>query len=140
MATMSLFAAGILITLLLMYQNLAESDSISRQDAIGIALAAVDKEPNRNADLLPNERVEAKLVHVTEGGVAFWVDENSMSDMWLYTRIYKFNTEYENRYFWHVDVTTLNDDERSRGYWYLVDVMSGQVIGNDRSLNLYAVT
>ena len=138
-ATVSLFAAGALIALLLLYQNFTtKPDSISKQDAINIALAEVDNEPDRSAHLLPNKRAEAKLVHVTEGGMAFLVDENSMADLWLYGTD-KFNAEYGNRYFWHVNVATSSDEGGSRGYWYLIDATSGQVIANDKSTDMYAV-
>jgi predicted small secreted protein len=138
--TCGLFAFGMLIASLVFYQQffapvstISKPYAISNDQAIRIALMEVNKEPDRDAAFLPNEEAKAKLVHITNDGIAFITDENSLADMWLYSNDHRFLTKYEGRYFWHVDVTTSNIDDE-RGYYYLIDANTGQVIGNDRNL------
>lgn len=137
MLTIALFTVGGLSAAVIIYQQyLMESNpyAISEEEAIRIAFAEVDKEPNRNEALLPNEKAEAKLVHVTDDGLGFVVDENSLGDMWSFTsKGEQFLPMYENQYFWHVFVTTSTNEGGSRGYWYLIDSNTGDVIGNDRN-------
>jgi len=107
--------------------------AISSDQAIRIALAQVYKEANRDTTLLPNVEAKAKLVHVAGDGTAFVTDEDSLADMWMYSLDRRFITEYEGRYFWHIDTTT-SSNSNYRGYYYLIDADTGQVIGNDRDL------
>lgn len=143
--TISLSALGIAVGALFVYQQLAKDSyyptestvlpfSISKEEAIRIALDEVDKEPNRDAALLPNEQASAKLIHVTGNGVGFTVpDENSHADMWLFDKEHRFREEYRNSYLWNVLVTTsTSDGGGSRGYSYMIEANSGKVIGNDR--------
>lgn len=146
--TISLMALGIAIGALFVYQQLAKDSyyyptekstllpfSVSKEEAIRIALDEVDKEPDRDAYLLPNEQASAKLIHVTGDGIGFTVpDENSLADMWMFDKEHKFREEYRNSYLWDVHVTTSTSDSGggSRGYSYMIDADSGQVIGNDR--------
>lgn len=137
--TFALFALGGLLAVVAVYQQFTTTAepvaskpyAISKEEAIRIALIQVNKEPNRDAAFLPIEEATAKLVHVTDGGLAFIADGNSLADMWLYTKEDRFLNVYENKYLWHVDVFTSNN-EGYRGYWYLIDANSGQAIGNDR--------
>jgi predicted small secreted protein len=135
LSTIALFAVGILIAgIAVLQQYLIESKpfAISHEEAVRIALVQVDKEPNRDAALLPNEEAGAKLIHVADGGIGYVVDEHSFEDMWLYSIDHRFFGVYENAYLWHVDVYTTTNEGDSRGYWYLIDADSGRVIGNDR--------
>lgn len=134
MLTVALFVLGGLIASVVIYQQYSiESKpyAISHKEAVRIALIEVNNEPRRDAAFLPSEEATAKLVHVTDDGLGFIADENSLAEMWLYSNEHKFLKVYENTYLWHVDVSTSND-EGSRGYWYLIDANSGKVIGNDR--------
>lgn len=134
--TIVLFAVGIFIAAVLAYQQFAAANlgaaprpyAISKDRAIDIALDHVDREPNRDSAFLPDRQATAKLVHVTGDGLAFVADEDSLADMWLYS---KDRTSAQSGYFWHVDVTTSNADSY-RGYYYLVNASSGEIVGNDR--------
>jgi hypothetical protein len=138
--TIALFVLGALLAIVMIYQQftttteqpLSKPYAISREEAMQIALIEVDKESDRDAAFLPNEQAIAKLIHVVNDGIGFVVDENFLSDMWLYTKDQRFLDIYENNYIWHVDVRTYTDDGDSRGYWYLVDANNGKVIGSDR--------
>lgn len=135
----ALFTLGGLLAVITIYQQfttpleptVSKPYKISKEEAITIALIQVNKEPNRDAVFLPNEQAAAKLIHVIDGGRGFVADENSLSNMWLYSKDQRFLDVYENTYLWHVDVSTSND-EGARGYWYLIDASIGHVIGNDR--------
>ncbi|MGI0013070.1 MAG: hypothetical protein ACREBU_06475 [Nitrososphaera sp.] len=145
--SIALFALGGVIAALAIYQQFTPASSpatiskpytISKEHAVRIALSEVDKEPNRDATFLPNEEARARLIHVADGGIGFIANEDSLEDMALYTMVQQFLKAYENKYIWHVDVYTSND-EGSRGYWYLIDANSGEVIGNDRDYAAFAV-
>jgi len=143
MLTIALFALAGLIASLAIYQQYAvelKPFSISHKEAIKIALTEVDKEPNRDAALYPNVEAGAKLIHVTDGGKGFVVNENSLTDMWLYPTGQKFLDVYENKFLWHVDVYTTTDEGASTGYWYLIDANSGKVVGNDRDYAAFATS
>jgi len=135
--TIVLFGIGVLAGVGFVYQQFgpaAEPFTISKDEAIRLALIQVDKEPRRYAELLPHEEGTAKLIHVTDHGISFVSDENSLDDMWLYTLEGTPLDAYENKYFWDVTVTTTNaSDERAYHYW--VDADSGKVIGQDFSDN-----
>jgi predicted small secreted protein len=135
--TIALFAIGGLIAAVAIYQQYpleSQPYSISKEEAIRIALAEVDKEPNRDIALLPNEKGEAKLVHVTDDGLGFFVDEKSLGDWLAFTsRDERFLPMYENQYFWYVFVTTSTNEGENRGYSYLIGSQTGQVIGSDNS-------
>lgn len=136
----ALFALGALFAVVTIYQQFTTTSEppvykpyeISSEGEIKIALIQVDKEPDRDAAFLPNGQAAAKLIHVTNGGIGFVADENSLSDMWLYSKDQRFLDVYEDNYLWHVDVRTSTNEGDSRGYWYLIDANSGKVIGNDR--------
>lgn len=131
--TIVLFAAGGLIAATAIYQlYTSATDGISHREAIEIALAQVNKEQNRNVALYPNEKAGAKLIHVTDDGTAYNVDENTRADMVLYSSN-KFRGEFENTYLWHVVVETSNDLGEVNGYWYLIDTSSGKIVGDYRN-------
>jgi hypothetical protein len=116
------------------YPTESKPYAISREEANRIALVEVDKEPTRDKTLLPNEKGEAELVHVTDNGLGFFVDEKSFGDWLAFTsKGDRFLPIYENQYFWYVFVTTSTNEGESRGYWYLIDSQTGQVIGSDNS-------
>jgi uncharacterized protein YpmB len=140
--TVALFAFGIFAAAALLYQQKFAASSkpyaISKDDATRIALNQVDREPNRDASLFPDKESTAKLIHVTANGLAFMADDEKSpsADMWLYTKEHRFLQAYWNQHFWHVEVTTSGNDGY-RGYYYLIDAKSGQVIGNDRDLAFF---
>src|SRR2546425_3294888 len=144
--TFALLSLGALLAVVTMYQQFtatfvppAKPYIISKEEAIKIGLIQVNKEPDRDATFLPNEQARAKLIHVTDGGIGFVADENSLSDMWLYSKDQRFLDVYDDNYLWHVDVSTSTDEGGSRGYWYLIDAGSGKVIGNDRDYAAFKV-
>jgi hypothetical protein len=133
--TISLFSLGITTAALFAYQQSTKDNypfAISKEEAMKIALIEVDKEPNRNEALFPNEQASAKLIHVTDNGIGFISDENWLADMWLYSKENRFLEEYRNSYLWDVNVATSTNDGGMRGYSYMIDADSGRVIGNDR--------
>lgn len=143
--TIALFAFGMFAAAALLYQQqqqqqqLAASSkpyAISKDEAIRIALGQVDSEPYRDANLFSHKEATAKLIHVSADGTAFITDENSFADMWLYSNEHRFLQGYWDPYFWRVDVATSNSGGY-RGYYYLIDAKSGQVIGNDRDLAFF---
>jgi hypothetical protein len=87
--TIAFFAIGGLIASIAIYQQFLAGSSlsptskpyvISKEEAITFALGAVNMEPNRDAQILPNEYAEATLIHIGNDGWSFLVDENSLSD------------------------------------------------------------
>lgn len=127
----ALFAIGGLFAAVVIYQQFTVEPklySIPREEAIRIALNEVDMEPNRDASILPHENAEATLIHIGKDGWSFRVDENSLEDMWGSRSDERFEG-YEDEYVWYVEVTTSNMNGGSRGYWYLIDVDSGNAIG-----------
>jgi hypothetical protein len=136
--TIALFAIGGVIAAVAIYQqfligsNLTPTSkpyAISKEEAITIALNEVNMEPNRDAQILPHENAEATLIHIGNAGWSFLVDENSLGDTWAFRKDARFEN-YEEQYGWYVEVTTSNINGGTRGYWYLIDVDSGQAIGN----------
>lgn len=145
MLTVILFALGISVAGLFVYQQFTNDDNsrsiaISKEEAIRIALIEVNKEPARDAQLLPNERASGKLVHVSDDGIGFVSDERSLADMWLYSKEKRFVGEYRNSYLWEVNVATSTNDGGMRGYSYLIDADSGEVAGNDRNNSYFETT
>jgi hypothetical protein len=131
MLTIAFLAIGGLFAIVAIYQQFTVEPklySIAREEAIRIALNEVDMEPDRDASILPHENAEATLIHIGKEGWSFRVDENSLGDMWGFRNDERFEN-YEDEYVWYVEVTTSNINGGSRGYWYLIDVDSGQVIG-----------
>jgi len=133
--TIVLFEAGMLAAAVFAYQQLTTSAKpfpVWKDEAIRIALLEVDKEPRRYPDYLPNEKAtkEAKteLIHVTDNGLSFVVDEESLADMWLYSAEGTPLNEYDDKYFCEVRVTT-STELGERGYWYWIDADNGQVLG-----------
>jgi len=140
-ATIILFGAGLIAASLLIYQQLTPSTKLfkaSKDEAIAASLNRVETEPDRDASLLPYERASAKLMHVSHDGAAFITDEISLGDMWIASAEQKFPEDYHNRYFWTVDVVTFDsygeENVSSRGYHYLIDVNSGEIITIDSRL------
>jgi hypothetical protein len=137
-STIILFGVGLIAASLLIYQQLTPTTKlveISKDEAIAAALSRVEKEPDRDASLLPYERASAELLHVTNGGTAFVTDETSYDDMWYvsYSGL-TIPAELQDRYFWTVKVETFDsygDSYSSRGYNYLIDVASGEIIPSD---------
>ena len=130
----TLFALGGLVAAVAIYQQFTiepKPYAISHEEAVRIGLIQVDKEPNRDEALLPNEKGTARLIHVTDGGTGFLVDENSLADMWYYSIENRFLPIYENTYLWEVHVSTMSYEYGERGYSYLIEANSGQVIGYD---------
>ncbi|MGI0049595.1 MAG: hypothetical protein ACREAW_08635 [Nitrososphaera sp.] len=135
MLTIAFFATGGLFAAVVIYQQFTVEStveskpySISRGEAIRIALNEVGMEPNRDASILPHENAEATLIHIGKDGWSFSVDENSLKDTWAFRNDERFEG-YEGEYVWYVEVTTSNVNGGSRGYWYLIDVDSGNAIG-----------
>jgi predicted small secreted protein len=138
--TIALFVLGGLIAAIAIYQQFlieAKPYAISHQDAVRIALVQVDKEPNRDEVFLPNEKAMARLVHVTDNGMGFVADEDSLVDMWLYSKENRFLSIYENMYLWEVQVSTTDNEGGGRGYSYVIDATTGQVIGDDRDYSYF---
>ncbi|HEV8387023.1 MAG TPA: hypothetical protein VGQ03_05315 [Nitrososphaera sp.] len=137
-ATIILFGVGLIAASLLIYQRLTPTTKlveISKDEAIAAALSRVEKEPDRDASLLPYERASAEVLHVTSDGTAFVTDEKSYDDMWYvsYSGL-TIPAEIHDRYFWSVKIETFDsygDSYSSRGYNYLVDVTSGETIRTD---------
>ena len=131
MLTVAFFVTGGLFAAVVIYQQFTVEPkpySIARGEAIRIALNEVDMEPNRDASILPHENAEATLIHIGKDGWSFLVDENSLEDTWAFRNDERFEG-YEDEYVWYVEVTTSNVNGGSRGYWYLIDIDSGQAIG-----------
>jgi hypothetical protein len=130
MLTIALFAIGGLIAAVAIYQQYTIGGyAISHREAIRIALVQVDKEQDRDAAYYPNEEAGAKLIHVTDTGMGYIVDEYSRTDMVLYSNE-KFVSGLKNTSLWHVNVETFNDLGEGREYWYLIDTSSGKIVGD----------
>lgn len=135
-----LFALGVSLAAIVLYQQFTVAQkpyTISKEEAVRIALIEVDKGPRRDATLLPNEGTLARLLHVNEEGLAFITDEDSLAEMALYTTDLRFKEMYSNKYVWQVSVSTSNDVGESRGYWYLVDANTGEVIGSSNDYDAF---
>jgi len=135
MLTIGLFTLGGLIAAVAIYQQYTigvEPSAISHRKAIEIALVQVDKEKNRDAASFPNKEAGAKLIHVTDARKGYIVDENSHTDMVIYSNN-EFLSVYENTYLWHVDVRTFNDLGEGLEYWYLIDASSGKIVADYRN-------
>lgn len=131
--TIALFAAGGIIAAIAVYQQFVISSepvpyAVTKEEAIEIALKEVDNEPDRDALVLPDKEAKAVLIHLGKDGWAFLVDESSMGDFAAFMRDDRLQG-HENTYAWYVTVTTSNINGGSRGYWYLIDIDSGQTIG-----------
>jgi hypothetical protein len=135
MLTIVLFAIGGLIATIAVYQELTMEQKpyrISHDDALKIALVQVDKEQYRDAASYPNQEAAGKLIHVTDVGVGYIVDEISHTDMMPYSN-QKFRSVFENTYLWLVYVRTFNDVEESIEYAYLIDTSNGKIVGDSRN-------
>jgi len=133
LATIGLLVLGGTIASVALLQQLTASKpySISKQEAEKIAISQVDKEPDRDSAIFPNEKTEAKLVHITRNGMAFITDKSSLADIWYFPTDYRFQQTYQNQYFWSVGVATYNqEDGGSRGYYYFIDANTGRIIEN----------
>lgn len=134
-----LFALGISLAAIVLYQQstLAQKPyTISKEEAISIALVELNREPTRDADQLPNVESLARLLHINAEGLAFVTDEDSLAEMMLYATDLRFKDIYSNKYVWQVAVTTSND-VGERGYWYLVDANTGEVIGTSNDYDAF---
>lgn len=132
--TIGLFALGGLLAAIIVYQEYqAGPYRVSHDEAVRIALAQTDKEPDRDAALFPIVKAGAKLIHVTNDGSGFVVDEDSLANIFPYTDGI-FPEGYENTYLWHVVVYTSNSEGEERGYWYLIDANSGKIVGDQTNL------
>lgn len=58
------------------------------------------------------------MIHVTEGGIPFIADENSLEDIWYYSIENRFLDIYDNTYLWEVLVNATDDKGRGGGYSY----------------------
>ena len=137
MLTIVLFATGGVIAAIAIFQQFAIASNptteskpyaVSKEEAITIALKEVDREPNRDASILPHENGKATFIHIGKDGWSFIMDEDSLDDMWAFKKDDRFE-KYEDKYVWYVEVTTSNINGGIRGYWYLIDADSGQAIG-----------
>lgn len=128
--TIILFAIGIGSALYVLYDYIESADRtrlIAKEEALAVAI-----ESGRwDESLLKDKTITSKLLHVKNDGFAFVVDEKTLDDVSIFS---KLDNLEENTYVWLVQITMVGGSNRE--WTYLIDASDGALLAPSQSISV----